>query len=83
MKVKESYDIPQYFLGKTTLFCSLSFISNVLCQLSLSLLAISKYDCRILVLLEQFQNFELLYLPFMKVKNSNIADTYSQITDSL
>jgi hypothetical protein len=75
MKVNESYNIPQHFLGKIPHFHSLSFISGVLCQLSLSLLAISKYDCRILVLLGQFQNFKLLYLPFMKVKNSNIADT--------
>ncbi len=81
MKVNESCNIPQYFLCKIIHFCSLSFICNVLCQLSLLQLAILKYDCRISVSLGQFQNFELSYLPFVKAKNSNIADTYRQQND--
>ncbi len=36
---------------------------------------ISKYDGRILVLLGQFQNFELLNLPIVKVIKVNSADT--------
>ncbi len=34
---------------------------------------ISKYDCRIAVLLGQFQNFELLNLPIVKVKKSQYS----------
>jgi hypothetical protein len=75
MKVNKSYNIPQNFLGKITHFCSLLFICDVLFWLSLLLLVISKYDRRISVSLGQFQNFELLYLPIMKVKKFNIADT--------
>ena len=68
MKVYESYDIPLYFLGKITHFCSLLFICDVLCQLLFSLLSILKYDHRISVSLKQYQNFELSYLPFVKLK---------------
>jgi hypothetical protein len=75
MKVNESYNIPQNFLGKIIHFCSLSFICNVLCWLSLLLLVISKYDCRISVLLRKFQNFELLNLFIVKDKTFNIPDT--------
>jgi hypothetical protein len=64
-------------LCKITHFCSVLFNCDVICLLSLSLLAISKYDRRILVSPRQFQNFELLYFAIVKVKNSNIADTYS------
>jgi hypothetical protein len=81
MQVNKSYDIPQYFLGKITHFCSLLFICNVLRQLLLLLLAILKYDCRILVSLGQFRNVKLSFLPFVKVKYSNIADTYLSLSD--
>ncbi len=54
---------------------SLSFICDVICCLSLLLLVISKFDHIILVLLRQFQNFELSNLPIVKVKKVNIADT--------
>jgi hypothetical protein len=48
---------------------------DVLCWLSLSLSVISKFDCRILVSLGQFWNFELSNLPIVRVKKFNIADT--------
>ncbi len=76
-KVNESCNIPQYLFCKITHFCSVLFNWDVLCLLSLSLLAVSKYDRRILVSPRQFQNFELLYFAIVKVKNSNIADAYS------
>ncbi len=73
MKVNESYDILQNYLGKILHFHSLSFICDVLGWLSPSLLTILKYDHIILISLRQFQNFELLYLPIMKVKKFSIA----------
>ena len=49
---------------------------EVISDIGLSLLVILKYDCRISVSLGQFRNFELSYLPIVKVKKFNIPDTY-------
>ncbi len=71
-KFMKVYDNPwnqQNFLGKIIHFHSLSFICDVLCWLSLSILVISKFwFC--------LDNFEILNLVIMIVKKVIIVDTY-------
>ncbi len=76
MKVNESYDIHGIFFIKSLTFVPFHSIAMYFVDF---FFRFSKYDHRISVLPRQFQNFELLYLAIVKVKNSSIADTYRQV----
>ena len=67
MRFHQTNDISRNFCGITLGFHEVSKL--------VSLLVLLKDDCKILVLFEQIQNFEVLNLAMAKVKKVNIAVT--------
>jgi hypothetical protein len=60
----------------SVVYSRLSWSFEVLCRLSLSLLVLSKDDCKILASFKQIQNFKVSHFSMAKVTKVNIAVTY-------
>ncbi len=73
-KVDESYDIPQYFFGPITYFCSISFNCNVLLAFHNFVLWRTKFFCLLLYHFASRQYWQIFCHCQTKGDISNIAD---------
>ncbi len=76
MKVDKSYDIPQYFFGPITYFCSVSFNCNVLLAFHNFIPWWTKFFCLLSYHFASRQYCQIFHHCQMKGDIFNIADTY-------